>query len=80
VSCATISRIFTTWINFLYLKLREIPLWPLKEVVVANMPKCFRDLYPTTQVFINATEIYIENSSLPDLQQMTFSSYKIIHI
>ena len=76
VSCATISRIFTTWINFLYLKLKEIPLWPPKDVVVANMPKCFQDLYPTTRVIIDATEVYIEKPSLPDLQQMTFSSYK----
>jgi len=76
LSCATISRIFTTWINFLYLKLKEIPLWPPRDVVIANMPKCFRDLYPTTRVIIDATEVYIEKPSLPDLQQMTFSSYK----
>ena len=76
VSCATISRIFTTWINFLYFKLKEIPLWPPKDVVVASMPKCFRNLYPTTRVIIDATEIYMEKLSLPDLQQMTFSSYK----
>ena len=47
-----------------------------KDVVVANMPKCFRDFYPTTQVIIDATEVYTEKPSLPDLQQMTFSSYK----
>ena len=75
LSCATISRIFTTWINFLYLKLKEIPLWPPKDVA-ANMPKCFQDLYPTTRVIIDATEVYIEKPSLPDLQQMTFSNYK----
>ena len=40
------------------------------------MPKCFRDLYPTTRVIIDVTEVYIEKPSLLDLQQMTFSSYK----
>ena len=40
------------------------------------MPKCFQDLYPTTRVIIDATEIYVEKASLPDLQQMTFSNYK----
>ena len=54
VSCATISRIFTTYINFLYFKLKEISLWPPKDVV-ANMPKCFRDLYPTKRVIIDVT-------------------------
>ena len=76
LSCATISRIFTTWINFIYLKLKQIPLWPPRDIVQANMPKCFRDLYPTTRVIIDATEVYIEKPSLPDLQQMTFSNYK----
>ena len=76
LSCATISRIFTTWINFMYLKLKEIPLWPPRDIVQANMPKCFRNLYPTTRVIIDATEVYIEKPSLPDLQQMTFSNYK----
>jgi len=33
-------------------------------------------LYPTTRVIIDATEVYIEKPSLPDLQQMTFSNYK----
>ena len=67
---------FTTWINFLYLKLKEIPLWPPCDVITSNMPKCFKDLYPTTRVIIDATKIYVEKPSLPDLQQMTFSSYK----
>ena len=40
------------------------------------MPKCFIELYPTTRVILDATELYIEKPSLPDLQQMTFSNYK----
>ena len=40
------------------------------------MLKQFKEQYPTTQVIINATEIYIEQHHLPELQQMTFSNYK----
>ena len=40
------------------------------------MPKIFKDKYPTTRVIIDATEIYIEQPQLPELQQMTFSNYK----
>ena len=40
------------------------------------MPKSFQDLYPSTRVIIDATEIFIETPALPELQQMTFSSYK----
>ena len=40
------------------------------------MPTCFKQLYPTTRIIIDATEIFIETPSLPELQQMTYSSYK----
>ena len=35
------------------------------------MPESFRDQYP-----LDATEIYVEQPRLPELQQMTFSNYK----
>ena len=76
ISSSTVSRICRTWLTFLYLKFKEIPLWPPKEVVQGSMPSCFREAYPTTRVIIDATEIFIEKPSLPELQQMTFSSYK----
>ena len=76
LSQPTVSRIIITWINFMYLELKKIPLWPPKEVVQANMPKVFKDKYPRTRVIIDATEIYIDQPRLPKIQQMTFSNYK----
>ena len=40
------------------------------------MPKVFKEKYPSTQVIIDATEVYVEKPSLPELQQLTFSTYK----
>ena len=40
------------------------------------MPNAFKALYPTTRVIIDATEILVEQPALPELQQLTFSSYK----
>ena len=40
------------------------------------MPKVFQELYPNTKVILDATEIYVQKPTLPDLQQMTFSNYK----
>ena len=76
ISVSTVSRICLTWINFLYLKVKEIPLWPKREVVQFFMPSVFKSLYPSTRVIIDATEIFVETSSLPEFQQMTYSSYK----
>ena len=76
VSQSTVSRIVCTWINFQYLQLKERPLWPPREIIQSNMPAQFRSAYPNTRVVLDATEVYIEQPHLPELQQMTFSNYK----
>ena len=38
----TVSRIINTWINFLFLEFKNIPLWPPRDLVLFNMPKCFK--------------------------------------
>ena len=76
ISQPTVSRIITTWINFLFLKFKEIPLWPPIELVKSNMPNQFKNMYPSTRVILDATEIYIDQPHIPELQQMTFSNYK----
>ena len=76
VSHSTISRIFTTWVNFLYHKFKEIPIWPSKSQVQSSMPTQFRQLYPNTRIIIDATEIFIQKPTEPIAQQLTFSSYK----
>ena len=41
LSCSIVSRIFATWINFLYLKLKEIPLWPPRDVITSKHAQVF---------------------------------------
>ena len=76
VSQSTVSRIIITWINFLYLQLKQIPLWSPKALVMSYMPKAFKEKYPSTRVVIDATEVFIEQPALPELQQLTYSNYK----
>ena len=64
------------WINFLYLQFKEIPIWPPRSLIFSNMPEVFKVKYPTTRVIIDATEIFVEQPDLPELQQMTLSNYK----
>ena len=40
------------------------------------MPRQLKEKYPSTRVIIDATEIFISQPRLPELQQMTFSNYK----
>jgi len=76
ISQSTTSRIILTWINFLFLKFKQIPIWPPRDFIRSHMPRQFKEKYPTTRVIIDATEIFISQPRLPELQQMTFSNYK----
>ena len=76
VSQSTVSRITNTWINFMYFQLKQICLWPPKDIIKLFMPHIFKNQYPSTRVIVDATKIYVEQPRLPELQQRTFSNYK----
>ena len=61
-SVSFISKTFTTWITFLYY---ELPLYfpfPSQELVRKYSPKSF-EKYPTTRIFIDGTEIFVERGT-----------------
>ena len=76
VSQSTISRIIVTWVNFLYLKLKDVPMWPSRELVDKYMPEQFKEKFPSTRVIIDCTEIKCQMPSSLLLNSELFSSYK----
>ena len=76
VDAATISRIVHTMINYLYLRLGMIPIWPTPEQVSKRLPDVFKELYPTTFAVIDATEIKCEAPSSLPAQSQVYSAYK----
>jgi len=45
-------------------------------MINADMPQCFKQMYPSTRVILDVTEVRVEKPGLPQLQQATFSNYK----
>jgi len=41
------------------------------------MPREFRKKYPSTRVIIDATELFVEQPQLPELQKMKFQTLRI---
>ena len=76
VASSTVSRTFTAWINFMYLKFGQINLWPSKQLVQDAMPDVFKERYPNTRVIIDCTEIRCEMPGSLLLNGELFSSYK----
>ncbi|PFX27783.1 putative RNA-directed DNA polymerase from transposon BS [Stylophora pistillata] len=49
VSHAKISRLFTTYINYVYLKTGQVNIWPSRALVDKTMPDIFKEKYPNTR-------------------------------
>ncbi|XP_050978625.1 uncharacterized protein si:ch211-262i1.5 [Labeo rohita] len=64
---STVSRIITTWANFLHAILRSVRIWMSEEAVKAHMPKEFQD-YPDTHVVIDCIELRCQTTSSLHLQ------------
>lgn len=76
VSASSVSRIFVKWINFVYLRLGSLPIWPTWESVRETMPACFKESYPSTFIIIDATELQVEIPASLSLQSQNYSQYK----
>ena len=73
MSQSTVARIFIAWINLLFVKFKEIPIWLSQETVNEFMLVSFHTPYPKTRCIIDAT---VQMPTNPTAQQLTFSSYK----
>nr|XP_058945630.1 uncharacterized protein LOC131773704 [Pocillopora verrucosa] len=76
ISISTVSRVFISWVNFLYFVLGTIPIWPSRAKIDKHMPKCFKLLYPKCRGIIDASEIKVQAPSSMVLNSNCYSSYK----
>ena len=76
ISQSTVSRIVISWVNFMYLKLGQLNIWPSRKVVDDTMPPDFLRKYPNTRAIIDCTEIKCQMPSSLLLNSELFSTYK----
>ena len=72
----TVSRIFCSWINYMYLRFSSIPIWPSREEVDSAMPESFKQSFPKTRAILDCTEIRVESTESLHLRSMMYSDYK----
>ena len=76
IHISSVSRKITTWANYMYFLLGSQPIWPSRDDINTNMPEEFKNLYPTTRVTLDCTEIFVETASSLLFQSQLYSSYK----
>ncbi|CAH3117632.1 unnamed protein product [Porites lobata] len=88
ISVSEVSRIFITWVNFMFTRFMQLPIWASKKTVEKTMPDCFKFDYPftrtrsyynslkiTVRVILDCTEIFIEKPSCFRAQSATYKSH-----
>ena len=76
ISEYSVANIFVTWINFMYIRWRQINIFPSRELVKFYMPESFRQDFANTRLIIDGMEVPIQKPSKPAAQQITYSTYK----
>ncbi|XP_069141864.1 uncharacterized protein [Argopecten irradians] len=76
IKLQTAGVVFNTWIDHMYFKLAQLPLWPHRDTLIKNMPKDFKKDYPTTLIIIDGTELYTQSPCALGLQSQFYSDYK----
>jgi hypothetical protein len=74
-SVSTISRIVTTWSQFMYQHNVGLVVWPTREQCLANLPIHFIN-HSNTYCVMDATEFRLQCPSSLEAQNVTWSEYK----
>lgn len=77
VSLSTVSRVFSSWMIALDVRLSPVVSWPDREDLWRTMPQCFQDSFgKKVTVIIDCFEVFINRPSGLYARAQTFSSYK----
>ncbi|XP_033726291.1 uncharacterized protein LOC117315957 [Pecten maximus] len=68
--------VFNTWIEHMYFKLGQLPIWPHRDTIIGNMPSEFRRYFPTSLIIIDGTELRTQTPCGLGLQSQLYSDYK----
>ena len=76
VTDSTANNIFLTWINYLYVTLGSLKIWPHRDIIIEHSPKEFLERYPGNIVIIDGKELKIQVPSALQKHSETYSTYK----
>jgi hypothetical protein len=75
ISVGSVSSIFNSWVNLMYVDLKELCEPPSRSVVTENQSKAMRD-FEDVRVILDCTEIFVQNPSKLDARKQVYSNYK----
>ena len=76
VSVSTVSDVFITWANYLYIMLGSLPLWPSRDKIKQNLPDSFNGRYENVRGIHDCTELKCEFPKDYQKHSEMYSDYK----
>ncbi|XP_065654661.1 uncharacterized protein LOC136081285 [Hydra vulgaris] len=76
ISEGTVTNTVNTWINFMYVRLGSICIWPSMEQVTKTMPQSMKEKFPTVKCIIDCVEFKVETPSKLFMHKIMYSDYK----
>ena len=71
-----VTKVFHKWIDILFNNLQPLVAWPDKEMIISNMPACFKPRYSKAVCIIDCSEVFIQRPTSYISRAQTFSNYK----
>ena len=75
ISASSVSKIFNSWITFMYECLKSVVYLPKLEIMQQRVPPCFQK-FSDTRVVLDCTELFIHTPSSLECKSVTYSNYK----
>ena len=75
-SQSTDSATIITWVNFIYLRLGIVNIWPDRTTINDNMPMTMKARFPFVCVIVDCTELYAEVPQSLVMHKLLYSEYK----
>ena len=76
INAATVSRVFSKWMEVMDVRLSFLVTWPDRENIRKTMPLCFRHYRSRVTSIIDCFELFIEKPSDLLAKSCTWSQYK----
>lgn len=76
VSPGGVFQLFHEWIDIMSCELKQLIVWPDREILRKSLPECFKPAYARATCIIDCSEVFIQRATSLSAQNETFSNYK----
>ena len=71
-----VSQLFHEWVDMMSRELKQLIVWPDRQIIRETLPQCFKSHYPRATCIIDCSEVFIERATSLSARSETYSHHK----